>query len=578
MLEALVKHYENLAAEGKVPRPGWSKVKVSFALRLDELGNVVQLLDLRKDGSRDMWVPEQSQRSGKKIKPQFLCDNCSYILGINDKNGLHECEERFKAAAEMHKNILEKCSSKMANSVKRFFSNWDIKKIEQCECLKADIEEILKGSNITFMLEGDFATEDEEIKEVWEEYIEKQGETKKSQCLVTGEIRTIARLHPDIKGVRGSLSKGGKLVSFNERAYESYGHDNGQGLNAPVSEYAAFAYTTALNVLLADSSHVSVFGDTTLVYWAEKDNETYQDCFGGFCLQDENIMEDKDLTYIFSCLKKDEPINYKGIDIEYENKFYILGLSPNAARLSVRFFLQSDFGSILKNAAKHMADMELVHPSYKRKHIPLWLMLAATVSPKSKDRAASPLLSGAVLKSILMGRNYPASFFQYVMLRIRSEQDDTETNPPVYKITYERCAVIKAYLCRNGKRGITVALNENENDVAYVLGRIFAVWEHIQAEANKGINATIKDRYFDSICATPARIFPILQKLSSHHLRKLEDGRRIFFEKQLTSLMGKINAGEIPNILPLKEQGMFVLGYYHQVQVRYAKKEDKDNG
>ncbi len=182
------------------------------------------------------------------------------------------------------------------------------------------------------------------------------------------------------------------------------------------------------------------------------------------------------------------------------------------------------------------------------------------------------------MKSILTGGRYPESLFQYVMLRIRSEQDDTEASPPSYKITYERCAIIKAYLCRNGKRGITVALNENENDVAYVLGRIFAVWEHIQAEANKGINATIKDKYFDSACATPARIFPILQKLSGHHLRKLEDGRKFYFEKQLTLLMGKIDAGAIPNILPLKEQGMFVLGYYHQVQARYTKKEDKENG
>jgi CRISPR-associated protein Csd1 len=333
-----------------------------------------------------------------------------------------------------------------------------------------------------------------------------------------------------------------------------------------------------LNALLADSSHVKVFGDTTLVYWAEQDSETYQNCFGGFCLQDENIMEEKDLEYIFSCLKKDEPINFQGVDIDYSNKFYILGLSPNAARLSVRFFLQSTFGNILKNAAKHMGNMELVRPLKKKKHIPLWLMLAATVSPKSKDKAASPLLSGAVLKSILTGSRYPASLFQYVMLRIRSEQDDTEVSPPLYKITYERCAIIKAYLCRNGKRGITVALNENENDVAYVLGRVFAVWEHIQAEANKGINATIKDKYFDSACATPARIFPILQKLSGHHLRKLEDGKKVYFEKQLTSLMGKIDAGAIPNILPLKEQGMFVLGYYHQVQARYTKKEDKENG
>ncbi len=586
MLEALVKHYESLAAEGKAPRPGWSKAKVSFALHLDDDGKVVQVHDLRKEEQRgkksvvvpnEYWVPEQSKRASG-IVPQFLCDNSTYLLGVDNKGKPERSAKCFQAAAKLHQEILSECSSKMAVAIKKFFANWKPAEISSCVVLQDDLEELMQSSNLIFMLGDKFSTEDEEICSFWQKHREQHDEAEKMQCLVTGEVSPIARLHPSIKGVRNAQSSGASLVSFNAPAYESYGHDNGQGLNAPVSEYAAFAYTTALNALLADSSHVKVFGDTTLVYWAEQNNETYQDCFGGFCLQDENIMEEKDLDYIFSCLKKDEPINYQGVDIDYSNKFYILGLSPNAARLSVRFFLQSTFGNILKNSAKHMENMELVRPPKKKKHIPLWQMLAATVSPKSKDKAASPLLSGAVLKSILTGNRYPASLFQYVMLRIRSEQDDTEASPPLYKITYERCAIIKAYLCRNGKRGITVALNENENDVAYVLGRIFAVWEHIQSEANKGINATIKDKYFDSACATPARIFPILQKLSGHHLRKLEDGKKIYFEKQLTSLMGKIDAGAIPNILPLKEQGMFVLGYYHQVQARYTKKEDKENG
>lgn len=587
MLEALVKHYDNLAAEGKVPRQGWSLAKVSFALRLDEDGKVVQVHDLRKDEQRgkktvlspnEMLVPEQSKRASG-IVPQFLCDNSGYLLGVDNKGKPERSTKCFQAAAKFHQEILSECSSKMAGAIKKFFVCWNPSKFSACTPLQNDMNEIIQGSNIVFMLGDKLATEDEEIRTAWQKYYGQQDGGQMMQCLVTGKTAHIARLHPSIKGVRNAQSSGASLVSFNAPAYESYGHDNGQGLNAPVSEYAAFAYTTALNALLADSRHVKVFGDTTLVYWAENDSVAYQDCFGGFCLQDDNIMNDEDLEYIFSCLKQDKPINYEGVNIDYSNKFYVLGLSPNAARLSVRFFLQSDFGSILRNVAKHMEHMQIICPSYKKKkYIPLWLLLAATVSPKAKDKAASPLLSGAVMKAILTGSNYPASLFQYVMLRIRSEQDDTEATPPIYKITYERCAIIKAYLCRNRKRGITVALNEDEKDVAYVLGRIFAVWEHIQAEANKGINATIKDRYFDSACATPARIFPILQKLTGHHLRKLEDGKKIYFEKQLTLLMGKIDAGAIPNILQLNDQGMFVLGYYHQVQERYTKKEDKENG
>ena len=601
MLEALVKHYESLAAEGKVPRPGWSKAKVSFALRLDDDGKVVQVHDLRKEEQRgkkkvltpkSLSVPEQSKRASG-IVPQFLCDNSTYLLGIDNKGKPERSEKCFRAAAKLHQEILSECSSKMALAIKKFFANWNPTEISSCDVLQDDLEELMQSSNLIFMLGDRFSIEDEEIRNAWQRYREQEDGAVKMQCLITGEVSPVARLHPSIKGVRNAQSSGASLVSFNAPAYESYGRDNGQGLNAPVSEYAAFAYTTALNALLADSSHVKVFGDTTLVYWAEQDSETYQDCFGEFCLQDENIMEDNDLEYIFSRLKKDEPINYRGVDISYSNKFYILGLSPNAARLSVRFFLQSDFGTILKNVAKHMENMELVRPSYKKKHIPLWLMLAATVSPKSKDKAASPLLSGAVLKSILTGSRYPTSLFQYVMLRIRSEQDDAEVSPPVYKITYERCAIIKAYLCRNiseqRKKGIAVALDENEKDVAYVLGRIFAVWERIQEEAANGdksdkkkkINATIKDKYFNSMCSTPTRIFTMLKKLSGHHLKKLEQnqpGFRVNLEKQLTYLMAKLEPNSIPKILNLEEQGMFVLGYYHQVQARYTKKEDKDNG
>lgn len=587
MLEALVKYYESLVSEGKAPRRRWSLVKVSFALQIDITGKLVRVIDLRKNEMRgkknilvpdEKLVPEQSKRT-TKIIPQFLCDNSGYILGVDNKGKPERSEQCFKASAQFHIKILEDCSSDMAKAIRLFFSQWNPCEAMTSPVLKDEVEEILKGGNLVFMLENRLAMDDEEIRRVWEEYRDTRNSSKKMQCLVTGEWRSIARLHPSIKGVKNAQSSGASLVSFNAPAYESYGRNEGQGLNAPVSEYATFAYAAALNSLLSDYRHVKVFGDTTVVYWTEYDSEGYQDCFEGFAFQDENVMDEKTLDYLCSCLKQNKPIDYHGIDMDYDNQFYILGLSPNAARLSVRFFLQSSFGNVLKNIMRHMEDMKIICPTYKKKkHIPLWIMLASTVSPKSKDRVASPLLAGATLKSILTGSNYPESLFRYVMLRIRAEQDDAESNPPQHKITYERCAIIKAYLCRNIKKGVVkVALDENESDVAYVLGRIFAIWEHIQSEANNGINATIKDRYFDSACATPARVFPILQKLAGHHLRKLEEGNKIWFEKQLTYLMGKLEAGTIPMNLSLKKQGLFILGYYHQTQERYKKKGDKKN-
>jgi len=388
-------------------------------------------------------------------------------------------------------------------------------------------------------------------------------------CLVTGKILPTARLHPIIKGVRNAQSAGASIVSFNAPAFESYGRTDEQGLNAPVSEYAAFAYGAALNDLLSDSEHVKYFGDATVVYWADENSTECQDCFLGLLEPKEDEISNKDLNEIMKGIQAKNLV-FEGKKLNYENPFYILGLSPNSARLSIRFFLEKNFGEVVENIAKHYRDLKITKPSFKKfENIPLWQILAATVSPKSKDKASSPLMSGAVIKSIMTGQNYPVSLFQNAILRVKTE----------HEITYERTAIIKAYLTRNKGRENLMALDENSTDKNYIFGRIFSVLENIQEAANPGLNATIKDKYFNSACATPAHIFPILQKLSVNHLRKLEIGQKIYFEKQLTNLMGKISPTEKKSsTLTLEEQGMFILGYYHQTQERYKSKEEKENG
>ena len=582
ILEALVKQYETLLAENKVPQKGWSRVKVSFALELNASGDLIDVVTLKRTEQRGkktvevpqvLVVPEQIKRASG-IVSQFLCENSSYFLGIDNKGKSERSLKCFAAAVELHQRILAAGTSTAAVAVKKFFAKWKPELAGENQKLAPYLEEIKAGANLIFMIGTSYAQEDEEIRSLWQEASAGE-DAVVMQCLVTGRKAPIARLHPAIKGVKNAQSAGASLVSFNAPAYESYGRNGEQGLNAPVSDYAAFAYGTVLNQLLADKEHVRAFGDTTVVYWAEKQSGVYQDFFAGTFLGDEKFIKDEDLESFFDKVAKNEEIDFQGVKLSYDNPFYILGLAPNAARLSVRFFLQGTFGEILKNLAEHAERMKIVKPSFEAfEHVPLWMLLQETVHQNAREKVASPLMAGAVMQAILKNSPYPVSLFQNIMLRIRAEEGPG-------KINYRRAAILKAWLNKNvykKQRGsITVGLNEEANAVEYVLGRLFAVLEHIQQSANPGINATIKDRYFDAACATPAKVFPILQKLANHHLRKLEQKQKVYFEKQLTGIMGKVemNSHPLPQYLPLEKQGIFILGYYHQTQKRYEKKEEK---
>lgn len=310
------------------------------------------------------------------------------------------------------------------------------------------------------------------------------------------------------------------------------------------------------------------FGDTTVVFWAEDGEEAYQEVFGWSLEPPKDNQEE--IKNIFKNLRLQKAINIEGIELNKNQRFYILGLAPNAARLSVRFYYEDSFGNLLENMQKHYQRMELVKPSWEeREYLGTGAMLYETVNQKSKDKKTVPNLPGALLRAILSDSRYPENLYSSTLIRIRAEQG---------KITWGRAAIIKAYLIKNHqleKGEKFVGLNEETNDTAYVLGRLFAVLEAVQEEANPGVNATIRDRYFNSACATPGAVFPILMKLKNSHIRKIERqkiGKKVYLENLLTQLMGKIE--DFPKRLTLEEQGHFILGYYHQVQKRYEKKEE----
>lgn len=579
MLQALVERYEAECKAGRLPQAGWEYRGVLFALVLSEAGDLLQVMPLAQQtmrGKKQVNVPQRiivpmGETRASGICPFFLCDNSSYFLGMDEKGKAKRTAECFAAAKKLHEEVLGGVQSEAARAVLAFFERWQGGKemLRTHPALAPYADEILAGANLVFRVASTFVHEDPAVCEAWEKYLDASGSKEKRRCLVTGAFAPIAVKHPALKGVTGAQATGAMLVSFNANAYESYGHDGEQGGNAPVSKKAAFAYGTALNALLADREHTKIIGDTTMVYWAEEESEAAQDLLCGMLFGDEDKMTDDLLDSVLKKVQTGAAIDYEGVAISYANPFYILGLAPNAARLSVRFFLQGSFGDFLKNLALHMEQMKIVRPSWEtRGNVPLWELLRETVNPNAKVKMASPIMAGAMLRAVLTGGKYPVSVFQNILLRIHAEQGER-------KINARRAGFLKAYLIRNRGRKIAVALDENSTDVAYLLGRWFAVLEEVQEKANPEIKATIRDRFFDSACGTPAHVFPMLQKLALHHLKKLETAPRVYLDKKLSEIMGKLDAKDMPRHLPLEEQGVFILGYYHQKQKRYEKKEEK---
>mgnify|MGYP000360378850 FL=1 len=580
ILQALAKHYENLAAEGKVSKEGWCEAKVSYAIELMPDGKVKGFISLKTEeerGKKKVWVsttrmvPQMVTRSSG-VSSNFLCDNSKYMLGFDKDGSSKRVLECFQAAKEKHLELLEQAEGEMAASIKAFFETWNPEKEEE-KLKESEIWEALTdGGNLIFYMNGCEAQEDEEIKELWNEKQnscdgEEGGNT--GICLVTGKKAEISRIHRTIKGVPGAQSSGAALVSFNAPAFESYGKE--QSYNAPVGKYAEFAYTTALNYLLSQRNYTFQLGDTMVVYWAENGQKAYQDVFS-FALVP-TVDNRETIREIFDCIKKEQPIKVDDIEMDSEQRFYILGLAPNAARLSVRFFYQDSFGKILEHISEHYERMKIVQPSWEtREYMSIRDMLMETVNQNSRDKNPIPNMAAMVMQAVLSGGRYPASLYTDTLIRIRADQGER-------KLSWGRTAILKAYLIRNTnwKEGVNyMGLNKENSEQPYLLGRLFAVLEFIQKDTNPGIKATIRDRYFNSACATPASVFPILIKLMNSHIKKLERdnlGAKISYENQLTEIMGKLD--EFPRRLTLEEQGKFDLGYYHQVQDKYTKREDR---
>ena len=581
ILQALVQYYEDLARQNKAAKEGWCQAKVSHAIELNEDGTVKAVISLKQEeerGKKTVWVPIQlnvpkmvTRSSG--ITSNFLCDNAKYFLGIDQEGTKPRIMDCFKAAKERHLSVLNSADGTMARAICAYFEKWNPEKAKENPIITDHWDELNEGGNVIFCMRECYAQDDEEIKAIWNGQQNTDEDGIQEICLVTGQRTEIARIHRQIKGVPGAQSSGAALVSFNAPAFESYGKE--QSYNAPVGKYAEFAYTTALNYLLGQRECRFPLGDSMLVFWSESGQAAYQKTF----LQWLNPQPDnqEEMKKVFKNLEKGLRVDWEDIELDPDQNFYILCLAPNAARLSVRFFYRNSFGKIMENIERHYHRMNIVRPAWEDlSYLGVRNMLDETVNQKSKDKTPVPNMAALVLNAILDDANYPASLYADTLIRVRAEQG---------RVTCGRTAIVKAFLIKNchWKEGEKyMGLNEGCEEKAYVLGRLFAVLEFIQKEANPEIKATIRDRYFNAACATPASVFPILIKLKNSHIKKLEreaDWKKISYEKQVGELMDKIEIKEksegFPRRLSLDEQGKFMLGYYHQVQKKYEKKGEE---
>lgn len=562
ILQALTEYYARKGNE--LPQYGFETKTIPIIIEINQQGELVQIRKEDKDSAAaQYWVP-QGVKKTSGIASCLLWDNAEYALGITAKS-------QPERAAEQHQAFKEKILSLGADAIEeeaiqallRFFEKLNPETFKDHPYW----DYLLTNPYVSFRLQGDsgLICQREAIRAA---VLKKQEITHPALCLASGEMDETERLHSSIKGVWGAQSAGANIVSFNLDAFNSYGKS--QGFNAPVGKHASFAYTTALNYLLRKGSEQRAqIGDASTVFWSKKPTHFENDFAALWGTTVKEIHDDPDKYSEIVKAVCGAPHRGNYIEDESDVEFYVLGLSPNAARISIRFWITGKIGEFSGRIKLHFDDLEMIHSDRDIEALPLYLLLV-NVAVQGKSDNIPPNLAGEVMRSILTGRPYPFTLFAAAVRRCKAEQN----------VNYSRAAIIKAYLNRfNQNEEITVALDKNNVNSAYRLGRLFAALEKIQEEAhNEHINSTIRDRYYGAASSNPITVFPTLLKLTNHHLNKLENrGRKTNFEKLLGDIIDPLQP-EFPAAFSIQDQGRFAVGYYHQRQDFFTKKPSNESG
>jgi len=568
ILQALNSYYERLKDDPatNIPLPGFGRQRIHFCLVIDQGGKLLQVKDLREISGKktipiELTLPQIGKKKSSGIEPDFTWGNTGYVLGLDKKGNSERSLDCFEAFKKLQHKVGDHVQDEGMKALLEFLDAWKPEKAQELN----HWDEMV-GRNVVFQLDGDrcYLHDRPTVQSAWSQFSAEKDKDFIATCLVSGEIGPIARLHPGIKGVKDAPLTGAGIVSFNLDAFESYGKT--QNYNAPVSEPVAFAYTTVLNYLLRYGSRQRVqIGDATTVFWTER--ESPLEGFMGVILNPTDEAGDLLKIRLFLEAARDGKMYSELGDPDV--KFYILGLSPNISRLSVRFWHVSTVGDIAEKIGQHFRDLTIVRRYESDPEFPgMWHLLRQT-AVQGKTENIPPLLAGALIRSILTGAAYPQTLLASVIGRIRADQD----------INYLRAAIIKACLVRKSrinriKKEVKMALDKESTNVAYRLGRLFAALEKAQLDAVPGANTTIKDRFYGSASATPRVVFPQLLRLAQHHIQKAEYGR--WTDRMIEEIIGGIS--EFPSHLSLDDQGLFTIGYYHQRQAFFTKSTDEKEG
>ena len=580
ILQALDGHYDRLRTKGEAPEYGYSHQPVSYAIVLspDDEPDIMPLLDTsgKKPRPSRRPVPGPVLRAFG-ISSNFLWDKTAYALGMKrDRNTKQAvpAEREHAAFKALHEDLLADTDDEGLMALRAFLDGW---RAENYETLR--LADDMLDTNIVFRLDGEpcFLHERPAAMSAWRGHLAGRDGTE-GRCLVTGGRAPMARLHPKIKGVRGAQSSGASVVSFNRDAFESFHKD--QGANAPVSERAAFAYTTALNTLLAPGSGRCLqIGDATTVFWAEAAGDeagasAAEDLFSLLAADPPPPRDADEAVKIADKLRavgEGRPLADVEPEVDEDTRFCVLGLAPNAARVSVRFWHQDNIGKIARRIRKHWCDLRIEPTPWKTPPAARRLLYETAAQRKADN--IPPTLGGALMRAILTGGRYPRSLFAAAIMRMRADKN----------ITGLRVAICKACLARDHRLGfeeedVPVSLNPDETHPAYRLGRLFAIYESVQRAAYDKINATIKDSYFGAASATPASVFPLLERKSAHHLASLRKGDKgglaHWFEGEIDSIFAGVDTA-FPRSLRLEDQGRFAIGYHHQRQWKPNASDDR---